>query len=237
MRIRGERECVDCGRRWSYYETGSVACPDCGSVKSVGLDDERRLHTDTPTTLDLTSARRQIDDHPVPMVATTAEELARGYLIERGFLRGGTLRVLDDTYIAATELRHAAGGVQRLHDPNDRTLEYFLALLASADAGERPPSESVPETLRWARGLAAATIVEAYCRDVADWLDEHPDPTARSVHEALGQHANRVAALDGEVPPEEADRLVKAAQDLGDYLTGDAEGALARAEERLAQLA
>jgi DNA-directed RNA polymerase subunit RPC12/RpoP len=39
MKIRGERECKDCGARWSYYETGSVSCPECGSRRSVGVDD------------------------------------------------------------------------------------------------------------------------------------------------------------------------------------------------------
>jgi DNA-directed RNA polymerase subunit RPC12/RpoP len=31
MKIRGERECTDCGTRWSYYDTASVECPQCGS--------------------------------------------------------------------------------------------------------------------------------------------------------------------------------------------------------------
>jgi len=38
MKIRGDRECKSCGTRWSYYETGSIECPACGSVHSVGVD-------------------------------------------------------------------------------------------------------------------------------------------------------------------------------------------------------
>jgi len=58
MEIRGERECTDCGERWSYYETGDVACPACGSMQSVGVDEERALHTTTAGEFDLTEARR-----------------------------------------------------------------------------------------------------------------------------------------------------------------------------------
>src|SRR6056297_1417065 len=64
MEIRGERECKDCGTRWSYYETGSVACPNCESVRSVGVDEERKRHTAGQATLDLTEVRNMIDAEP-----------------------------------------------------------------------------------------------------------------------------------------------------------------------------
>ena len=51
MKVRGRRECEACGARWSYFDTGEVTCPDCGSLHSVGLDDERALHTASTATL------------------------------------------------------------------------------------------------------------------------------------------------------------------------------------------
>ncbi len=56
-----ERECTECGTRWSYYETGSIGCPACGSLHSVGLD-ERTEHTDLRVEFDLTPVRADIDE-------------------------------------------------------------------------------------------------------------------------------------------------------------------------------
>lgn len=236
MRIRGERECAECGHQWSYYETGSVTCPACGSLRSVGRDDERNHHTDGPAVLDLTAPRGLVEAEPIAAVAAAAVEAARDYRLERGFLHGGDLRPLDDEYVAAVELRHAGAAIKRHRDPTDGLKEYFYALLAGADVGERPPADRVPDEVRWVRGLTAATVLEDYRRDVGTWLDDHPTPAAREVYDALGQRGARVAALDGDVPASEADRLIAIARDLGAFLTADDEAALARAEERLAGL-
>lgn len=236
MQIRGKRECDKCGNQWSYYDTGSVTCPSCGSVRSVGLDESPRLHTDGPTSLDLTPARRLVQDEPVKAVATAAEDVARKYRLERGFLHGGELRPLDDVYVATVELRHAAAGIRRSLGLVDDTRQYFLDLLADADKGKRPSADHVPRDLRWARGLAAATVVEDYRRDLTDWLDQHPSPEIRSVYDELGQLGSRMAALDGDVPAAEADHLISATQALGTYLITSDEGALARASDRLTDL-
>ena len=107
MEIRGERECRDCGSRWRYYDTGSVACPDCGSLVSVGVDDRQR-HTDAPVDLDLSPQRRTADEEGVlAAVATVGSDLS-AYLSRRGFRNAGDLLSLDDTYLAAAELRQVA---------------------------------------------------------------------------------------------------------------------------------
>lgn len=249
MEIRGERECRECGTRWSYYETGSVACPDCGSVHSVGVD-ERTLHTDGAATLDLTPARAAVDERSLAAAADAAASACRAYVRARGFVSGGDLLPLDDTYLAARELAGVADDLRLAPSPTDEEELYFLALLRGADDGDRPDADDVPATLRGARGLAAADGVGAYRRDVSAWLDEHPDPHARETLSVLSAHERRVRALDGDVPPADADRLVAAARDVGRYLgadhpeesgagadgaTGD-EAALARAEDRLARL-
>ena len=234
MKIRGRRRCKDCGREWSYYETGDVACPDCGSVESVGVDDERTLHTDAPVELDLTGVRSEVDRRPLRDVAADAGEVARSYFLSRGFVDAGELRSLDGVVVAAAELRHAAGALGRALVASEDEERYFLALLAGADDGERP--EEVPESMRSARGFGTADVVEAYRSDLSAWLNEHPDPAAEELLGRVRDHAKRIRALDGEVTPGEADRLLSATRELGTYLRDGEETALARARERLERL-
>jgi len=246
MKVRGHRECKECGTRWSYYDTGEAACPDCGSLYSVGVDDERALHTATAATLDLTPVRRQVDEVPLRRLAAQAaehcRELTRGY----GFIDGGALQPLDDTYLAAMELQHVGSELDRRLEVG-RDEELYLTGLLQADVGERPPPAEVPESLRSMRGLAYANAVREYRSDLRTYLEEHPDPAAESdghdldkvqrVEPASDEHRReRVRALDGDVPPRDAESLVAAIRDVGRYLTDDDEPALAAAETRLDDL-
>jgi predicted RNA-binding Zn-ribbon protein involved in translation (DUF1610 family) len=267
MKVRGQRECTDCGARWSYYETGSVECPDCGSMRSVGVESERRLHTDSPAELDLTEAREAVEDRPIREAADRAGELAREYVRKRGFVRGGDLLELDDTYLVATELRHAADVVGRGLDLSDDEEWYFLALLRGADAesdpddrseadldaDQRPAPGEVPPSMHPVRGLAYADAAAEYRREMADWLDERADgeqddgrddglPTGaddrgRSALETLDDHVKRVQALDGDVPADTAELLVEAARDVGRFLREGDDEALVSARERFDRLA
>lgn len=233
MKIRGERECQDCGTRWAYYETGSVACPSCGSLRSVGVEDERTLHTAGPRSLDLTPARERLDaGEPLRRVAETAAELTREFTRGYGFVDAGELQPLDDRYLSAMELRHVAGDLSRQRAVGDDE-EYHLLTLLRGDVGERPAPAAVPESLRAARGLAYATAVETYRSDLRQYLDEHPDAMVGEVLGPLGEHVKRVQALDGDVPPAEAEALVRVARDLRRYLVEDDETALLEAENRL----
>lgn len=245
MRVRGRRRCAECGERWSYFETGSPACPSCGSLRSVAVEDDRSLHTDAPASLDLSAARSMVDERPLDGVARAAASAAREYLRVRGFVRGGELLPLDDTVVAAAELRHVAGALERalvVEEPEER---HLVDLLAGAEDGARPAD--VPTSLRAARGLAAVNVVSAYRRDLSAWLDERggsgSEPgqleDVRRLLTRLRDHEKRIAALDGDVPAAEAEALVAAARGIGDYLRacgGTAEvdeGALGRAAERL----
>ncbi|QWC20612.1 hypothetical protein [Halorubrum sp. 2020YC2] len=174
MKVRGERECQSCGARWSYYETGSVACPNCGDLRSVGVDD-RTAHTDAAVALDLSAHRERFADAPETLPRSGVDDLQsdlREYCRKRGFIDGGRLLSLDDTYLAARELLEAVDCFERLRDPTDADREYLLGLLAGADEGERPPAGEVPNALREARGMAAVRAVEAYRSDALDFLDE-----------------------------------------------------------------
>lgn len=240
MRIRGERECTECGTHWSYYETGSPNCPSCGSLQSVGVGD-RTQHTASAATLDLSPARNRLDvggddDADTRAAAERAAEACREFVRQHGFIDAGDLRNLDETYIAALELRYVAEELGRAMRVSDDEERYFLSLLGGTDHGERPNPEDVPESLRAARGLASATALTEYRRDVSAYLDDYPDNEARAAFGTLAEHGKRVEALDGDVPPETADRLVYIAQELGTYLRKGDENALVTARDRLSRL-
>lgn len=227
MRVRGQRRCRECGTEWSYFDTGEVTCPACGSLRSRGIDETRELHTDSPAELDLSEPRSLVADRPVREVADAAADAARSYLVRRGFIDGGDLLALDDRYLRAARLRQVAADLRHALQAEVAAEEHFLALLS---ADEDPP-ETVPPSLRAAHGLAAAEAVDAYLSDIRRWLDEHPDERARDRLEQLREQVRRVHALDGDVPVAEADRLVDATRAVGDYLrTGDV-GELALAAE------
>jgi uncharacterized Zn finger protein (UPF0148 family) len=235
MKVRGERECQACGTHWSYYDTGSIVCPQCGSVRSVGLDD-RTEHTATTAEFDLTSVRGTVDEVPLSELADEVESVSADYVRRIGFVHAGELLPLDDVYLAALELRHVAAELSRAMRVSDPEEQYFFALLAGADEGDRPAPAEVPDSLRGARGLAAATAVDAYATELRQYLDDHPDRTPSQLLGTLGEHRKRVAALDGEVTPRTAERLVRVAQDIGRAVADDDETALARAQQRLDEL-
>ncbi len=232
MKIRGERECRDCGTRWSYFETGSIGCPACGSLRSVGTDD-RSAHTDGHAEFDLTPVRDAVDAAAIQELATQARDQCREYVRNRGFVSGGQLRELDDTYLAAAELRHVAEIVARNRSVTDAQEHYLLSVLRDADVGERQPPAAVPDSLREGRGLGYANAIRDYRRDVRTWaVDSDLTSAERSGLETLGEHVTRVRMLDGDVDPTAVEGLVAATRALANGLRGD-EVALTDARERL----
>ncbi len=218
MEVRGVRECRSCGTEWSYFETGTTACPECGSMVSVGVGDRHR-HTNRPVELDLSTARERYADGTVREAADPAQEAALAFIRGRGFIDAGELLALDETYVAAHEIRHVASELGRTLSVSEPESYYFGQLLEGAPKGRRPPSEDVPPSLQVARGLAAATAVRAYRDDLRTWIEpEETTAAATSQLESLGSHVRRVRALDGGIEPAAADRLVTAARRLGDFL-------------------
>jgi uncharacterized Zn finger protein (UPF0148 family) len=230
MEIRGDRECTDCGEQWSYYDTGEIRCPACGSIRSVGVGD-RAEHTASPVELDLTPVRAAIDTEPVAELADRASDRAAEYVRRAGFVDAGRLRPLDDTYLAAAELRRVGARLARALRIDDDEELYFFELL-DADGGERPAPAAVPASLRAERGRAVAAATDAYVSDLRRVYGD-PERAVASVLSAARARRKRIEALDGDVDPAEAERLVAALRDLAAYLTEDDEAALARAGERL----
>ncbi|MFB6299457.1 MAG: TFIIB-type zinc ribbon-containing protein [Halobacteriales archaeon] len=238
MEIRGHRECVACGNRWSYYETGELACPACGGMRSVSVEDSPKQHTASSVTLELSDARSGIDHRPLEETARDAETAARRYVNRRGFITAGELAPLDETFLAACELEHVAATIHRALTVDDTEAAYFLSLLASADDGKRPDATEVPESLTPARGLAVAEAVATYRRDLVEWLEAH-ETTApvRPTLDQLNDHVKRIEALDGDITPGDAERLITAARELATAMAEGDTAALSRADERLADLA
>ncbi len=232
MNVRGNRECRSCGTRWSYFETGSVACPDCGSLHSRGLG-ERAEHTAGPAPLDLSAARGAIDAEPLREVADRATEAAAEYLRQAGFVHAGELQSLPETYLAAAELRRVGATLSRAMRVDDAERLYFLSLLRGAGDGRRPPPAEVPEGLWAERGLAVAAAADAYLSDLRRVRAE-PGPDLAPVLSTLRARRKRVEALDGDVDPAEAERLVRALRGVAAYVREDDETALVRARELLA---
>jgi len=238
MKVRGRRECQSCGAVWSYYETGSPACPDCGSLHSVGLD-ERTRHTDAPATLELVAVTSALPDLSRAELAERAATAARSYVRKRGFIDAGCLRALDWTYVAARVLAAVGAAHGRRGHPAEAEELYVLTLLRNAEAADRETvdPEDVPASLAPAYALALAAAVGDYLADVRTYLADNPDPAARRLAGRIRDHRKRIEALDGEVDPAEAHRLLCATRDVGTYLRRGEDSALVTADNWLAGLA
>lgn len=222
---------------WSYYESGSVACPDCGGIHSVGVDDRTR-HTATPVPFDLSPHRRRADADGVAAAVDDARSAALSYVRQRGYIDEGTLLDLDDTVLAAGELAHALERYARLDDPSDAEAYYLLSLLAGADRGDRPAPDEVPASMRAGRGVAYADAVRDYRREVTTWLDDadREVPTARRLLGRIDAHAKRLRAIEGDVPAETTETLVRAIREVATAVREDDDAALALATDRLGRL-
>jgi hypothetical protein len=231
MEIRGERECRECGTRWSYFETGSVACPACGSVDSTGRGDPAE-HTAGGAALDLGAARAAVDDEPIERVAELAAEAGREYRLAAGFVDGGDLRPLDETALVAAELETVGRALATQLRVDDPAEAYLLDLLEAPIADDRPGPDAVPRRLHDARGLAIARTLEDYQRDLRRVVED-PDAPLASALSRIRARRKRLEALQGDVDPREAERLLGAMRDVYAYLERDDEAALARIDERL----
>lgn len=230
MDIRGERECQTCGARWSYFDTGEIACPDCGSARSVGVG-ERRTHTGGRSELDLSDARAAVETEPIDQVADLAVEAARGSVRAAGFVDGGNLRPLADEDLLARELEAVGSALSHAMRVSDDEEHYLLALLRAPVEDGRPGPDEVPDALTPARGLAVARAVGDYHRDLRSYLSD-PGGDLATALSAIRARRKRIEALDGDVDPRKAERLVGAIRDVYAYLERDDEAALARITER-----
>jgi hypothetical protein len=176
--------------------------------------------------------RANIDEESVQTLADRAVEETREYIRTVGFVDAGELQDLDDTALAASELRRVGATLGRVMRLDEREELYFLELLRVADQNDRPGPEDVPETLGPERGLAVASILDIYLDDIRR-VYESRDGQVDRVLSAVRTQQKRIEALDGDVDPSEAEHLVRTLREVSAYLRDDDEGALARALERV----
>ncbi len=234
MKIRGHRECRDCGTEWSYYESGSIACPSCGSVRSRGLD-ERTEHTAGQATLDLTPARQAIEEEDLSAGLSIAATACRSYRTTAGFINAGSLERLSTTYLGATELQYVAREATLRTTLDEPERRYCYALLNGVDTGERPDPDDVPASMHQPRGLADAASVDAYRSAIRTALADSSDPAIGRLLTRIDDHRSRIEALDGAVEPVVGATLIDAVQSVGAYVREESDG-LATARERLDEL-
>ncbi|GAA0229285.1 hypothetical protein GCM10009000_050650 [Halobacterium noricense] len=203
-------------------------------MQSVGLEDDRVQHTDSAVTLDLAEAREAVDERPLREVSALVADTAREYVRKRGFIKGGELQPLDDTYLVAQELRHIADVFSRALEIRDDEELYFFSLLRGADTGERPATADVPESLYEVRGLAVSESLHDYHDEMGDWVREHDaGREGRNTLETLGEHVRRARALEGGLDIDTADTLVSSARDLARYFREGDENALVSTRDTL----
>ena len=249
MEIRGQRRCTECGQEWSYFDTGEVACPACGSLKSVGRG-ERKTHTDSAIELDLSPHRQAVDaETDLSAITDGLTTTLRDYIRQRGFLNGGTLQPPDDTLLSAAELLHAVDVLDRRRRPTDEAQLYVTKLLGGADDGHRPAPDSVPASMTTARGLAYTEVLSRFHQDFTKWVTEESpimnasaeganairtsDISVHQLRERFSTHLTRSEALQGDIPVETSETLLVIARKLHDGTVNDDIDALETAQMKL----
>lgn len=191
MEIRGERECLDCGETWSYFETREPACPECGSLRSRAVEDADEDTTGAVETGDLlTRFGGEFD-----AALGEAEDRCREYTSRTGFVRGGELYPPEPTYVMACEVKHIAAEFVGEREPTDEEREYVVALVEGVETGDPPSPDDRPESLDAAHNQAVAETVEEYAKELSGYLRGVGETDGR-VEEARDL-AKRTQATDG----------------------------------------
>jgi hypothetical protein len=205
MEIRGERECLDCGETWSYFETREPACPECGSLRSRALED---AETDTAGAVETGDLVTRFGGE-FEEALEEAEDRCREYTARTGFVRGGELLPPEPAYVMACEVKHVAGEFVGAREPTDEERSYVVELVEGVETGEPPSPEARPKSLDSAHNRAVAETVEEYAKELSRYLESLGSADSR-VEEARDL-AKRTQATDGD-----ADDAVKGLRLLRD---------------------
>jgi len=192
MEIRGERECLDCGETWSYFETRDPECPECGSLRSRAIEDATE---DTAGEVEVEDIVTRFGGDFEGALRDT-EEKCREYTSRAGFVEGGELQPPKAEYVMACEVKHAANELLReTREVTDAEHAYVVSLVEGLGGGEPPSPDERPESLDTAHNLAVAETVEEYAKDITRYLRDRELSDGR-VEEARDL-AKRTQATDG----------------------------------------
>jgi hypothetical protein len=192
MEIRGERECLDCGETWSYFETREPACPECGSLHSRAVEDAEEDTGGAVETGDLLT--RFGTDFEAAL--EEAEDRCREYTSRVGFVEGGELQPPSPVYVMACEVKHTAAEFVGEREPTEEEREYTVSLVEGVEKGEPPGADGRPSTLDAAHNRAVAETVEEYAVDLSRYLRSMGEGDGR-IEEARDL-AKRTQATDGD---------------------------------------
>lgn len=192
MEIRGERECLDCGETWSYFETREPECPECGSLRSRAVEDAEEDTAGAVETGDLLARFGGEFDESLE----EAEERCREYTSRAGFVRGGELLPPEPVYVMACEVKHIAAEFVGAREPTDEEHTYVVALVEGVETGEPPSPDERPASLDAAHNRAVAETAEEYAKELSSYLRSVGETDGR-VEEARDL-AKKTQATDGD---------------------------------------
>jgi hypothetical protein len=232
MQFTGHRRCKQCASEWSYFETGSVSCPECGAIKSTGIGGPEP-HTAQHTSLEL-APYWEVTDEEVRIESDKIRRAVTEFLSEYGFIKGGDFLPLHDEVLAAGELRHAAYRYNTLGDPSEEVEHYLLGLLRAVMGESRPTSP--PDVLKQARGRGTADILEQFLRDMRQWTQARAATELMPIRESFRTHLHRIQALEGDVDPVVLSRLIQSARAVQQYIAREDQQSLSKARDHLADV-
>jgi len=194
MEIRGERECLDCGETWSYFDTREPECPECGSLRSRAVEDAAEDTAGAVETGDLLT--RLGGDFDAAL--EEAEERCREYTSRAGFVRGGELLPPEPVYVMTCEIKHIAAEFAGAREPTEEEREYVVALVEGVESGEPPSPDERPGSLDAAHNRAVAETVEEYAKEISSYLRSVGEKDADGRVEEARDLAKRTQATDGD---------------------------------------
>ncbi|MDY7082388.1 MAG: hypothetical protein SXQ77_08310 [Halobacteria archaeon] len=189
MEIRGERECLDCGSTWSYFDTKSVESVGGEEMDSDSVLGELRM------------------DDVIPRLGTEfedaledAEENCRSYVSRQGFIKGGELQPPSPRFVMACEIIEIADALlrpMRREITEDERL-YVVDMIHGLKEGEPPAPDERPESLDTYHNLAVARTVEDYAREVSRYVRNSSEKELPGEIEEARTKAKRTKATEGE---------------------------------------
>ncbi len=211
MEIRGERECLDCGETWSYFETREPECPECGSLRSRAVEDAEEDTSGAVETGDLLT--RFGSDFAGAL--EEAEDRCREYTSRAGFVEGGELLPPEPVYVMACEVKHVAAEFVGNREPTEDERRYVVALVEGVGKDDPPAPDERPESLDAAHNRAVAETVEEYAKEMSRYLRSSGKTDTR-IEEARDL-AKRTQATDGD--EDDAVEGLRFLRDVYDNLT------------------
>ncbi len=197
MEISGERECLDCGEQWSYFETRQIECPECGSIKSMSIS-ESELDTASSRKNELDMSDLYTEFQTDFMNALTqAGDRSREYIASTGFIEGGELRPPMLRYVMAREIMEIADYIDLSLDTDISASEerYIIDLVKGVKSGD--PPDKRPNSMNNHHYMAVAKTAEEYATELFKYFEQNSEDIPEGLEKARSL-AKKTKATNGE---------------------------------------